>query len=151
MAKRLHLVILVFSHFSEPLRRNTVLYLTILSFFFCFKFYFIFKLYIIVLVLQFLFLTPEINFEWKYFFILRVHCTARISNQSILKEIHPECSLEGLMLKLKQQYFGHLRRRVYSLENTLILRKIECRKRRWWQRMKWIGWHHWLNEHEFEQ
>ena len=74
-----------------------------------------------------------------------------ISNQSILKEIHPECSLEGLMLKLKQQYFGHLRRRVYSLENTLIVGKIECRKRRGWQRMEIDGWHHWLNEHEFKQ
>ena len=55
------------------------------------------------------------------------------------------------MLKLKQQYFGHLRWRVYSLENTLILGKIECRKRRGWQRMEMDGWHHWVNEHEFEQ
>ena len=64
--------------------------------------------------------------------------TARRSNQSILKEISPECSLEGLMLKLKLQYFGHLMRRTDSLENTLMLRKIESRRRRGRQRMRWL-------------
>ena len=65
------------------------------------------------------------------------------------KEINPEYSLEGLMLKLKLQNFGHLMRRVNSLEKTLILGKIEGRGRRGWQRM--VGWHHRLNGHEFEQ
>ena len=64
--------------------------------------------------------------------------TARKSNQSILKEISPGCSLEGLMLKLKLQYFGHLMRRADSLEKTLILGKIEGRRRRGWQRMRWL-------------
>ena len=64
--------------------------------------------------------------------------TARRSNQSILKEISPEYSLEGLMLKLKLQYFGHLMRRTDSLEKTLMLGKIEGRKRRGWQRMRWL-------------
>ena len=64
--------------------------------------------------------------------------TARRSNQSILKEISPECSLEGLMLKLKLQYFGHLMRRVDSLEKTLMLGKIAGRRRRGWQRMRWL-------------
>ena len=59
-------------------------------------------------------------------------------NQSVLKEINPEYSLEGLMLKLKLQYFGHLMRRANSLEKTLILGKIEGRRRRGWQRMKWL-------------
>ena len=63
---------------------------------------------------------------------------ARRSNQSILKEISPGCSLEGLMLKLKLQYFGHLMRRADSLENTLMLGKIEGRRRRGWQRMRWL-------------
>ena len=62
----------------------------------------------------------------------------RISNQSILKEISPECSLEGLMLKLKLQYFGHLMRRVDSLEKTLMLGGIEGRRRRGQQRMRWL-------------
>ena len=62
----------------------------------------------------------------------------RGSNQSILKEISPGCSLEGLMLKLKLQYFGHLMRRTDSLEKTLMLRKIEGRRRRGWQRMRWL-------------
>ena len=62
--------------------------------------------------------------------------TARRSNQSILKEINPEYSLEGLMLKLKLQHFGHLMRRVYSLEKTLMLGKIKGRRRCGWQRMK---------------
>ena len=65
--------------------------------------------------------------------------TARRSNQSILKEISPEYSLEGLMLKLKLQYFGHLIRRAHSLEKTLMLGKIEGRRRRGWQRMRWLA------------
>ena len=64
--------------------------------------------------------------------------TARRSNQSILKEISPECSLEGLMLKLKLQYFGHLMQRVDSLEKTLMLRRIGGRRRRGQQRMRWL-------------
>ena len=69
---------------------------------------------------------------------MRVPWTARRSNQSILKEINPECSLEGLVLKLKLQYFGHLMRRVDSLEKTLMLGGIEGRKRRGRQRMRWL-------------
>ena len=69
---------------------------------------------------------------------LRVPWTARRSNQSILKEISPGCSLEGLMLKLKLQYFGHLMRRADSFENTLMLGKIKGRKRRGQQRMRWL-------------
>ena len=64
--------------------------------------------------------------------------TARRSNQSILKEIRPGCSLEGLILKLKLQYFGHLMWRTDSLEKTLMLGKIAGRRRRWWQRMRWL-------------
>ena len=75
---------------------------------------------------------------WCWRSLLRVPWTARRSNQSILKEISPECSLEGLMLKLKLQYFGHLMRRVDSLEKTLMLGKIEGRRRRGWQRMRWL-------------
>ena len=71
--------------------------------------------------------------------ILRVPWTARRSNQSILKEISPEYSLEELMLKLKLQYFGHLMQRAYSLEKTLILGKIEGRRRRGYQRMRLLG------------
>ena len=70
--------------------------------------------------------------------LLRVPWTARRSNQSILKEISPECSLEELMLKLKPQCFGHLMQRTDSLEKTLMLGKIEGRKRRGWQRMRWF-------------
>ena len=70
--------------------------------------------------------------------LLRVPWTARRSNQSILKEISPGCSLEGLMHKLKLQYFGHLMQRVDSLENTLILGGIGGRKRKGWQRMRWL-------------
>ena len=70
--------------------------------------------------------------------LLRVPWTARRSNQSILKEISPEYSLEGLMLKLKLQYFGHLMRRADSFEKTLMLGKIEGRRRRGWQRMRWL-------------
>ena len=69
---------------------------------------------------------------------MRVPWTARRSNQSILKEISPGCSLEGLMLKLKLQYFGHLMRRVDSLEKTLILGGIGGRRRRGRQRMRWL-------------
>ena len=69
---------------------------------------------------------------------MRVPWTARISNQSILKEISPEYSLERLMLKLKLQYFGHLMQRADSLEKTLMLGKIEGRRRRGRQRMKWL-------------
>ena len=64
--------------------------------------------------------------------------TTKRSNQSILKEISPQYSLEGLMLKLKLQYFGHLMRRADSLERTLMLRKIESRRRKEWQRMRWL-------------
>ena len=70
--------------------------------------------------------------------LLRVPWTARRSNQSILKEISPECSLEGLILKLKLQYFSHLMRRADSFVKTMILRKIEGRRRRVWQRMRWL-------------
>ena len=70
--------------------------------------------------------------------LLRVPWTAKISNQCILKETSPECSLEGLTLKLKLQCFGHLMRRTDSLENTLMLGKIEGRRRRGWQRMRWL-------------
>ena len=69
---------------------------------------------------------------------LRVPWTAQRSNQSILKKISPEYSLEGLMLKLKLQYFGHLMRRTDSLNKTLMLGKTEGRRRRWWQRMTWL-------------
>ena len=69
---------------------------------------------------------------------MRVPWTARRSNQSVLKEISPECSLEELMLKLKLQYFGHLMRRADSLEKTLMLGKIEGGRRRGWQRMRWL-------------
>ena len=69
---------------------------------------------------------------------MRVPWTARRSNQSILKEISPECSLEGLMLKLKLQYFGHLMHRADSFEKTLMLEKIEGRRRRGRQRMRWL-------------
>ena len=75
---------------------------------------------------------------WCWRRLLRVPWTARRSNQSILKEISPECSLEGLMLKLKLQYFGHLMRRVDSLDKTLMLGKIEDRRRRGRQRMRWF-------------
>ena len=69
---------------------------------------------------------------------MRVPWTARRSNQSILKEVSPGCSLEGMMLKLKLQYFGHLMRRVDSLEKTLMLREIGGRKRRGRPRMRWL-------------
>ena len=69
---------------------------------------------------------------------MRVPWTARRSNQSILKEIGPGCSLEGLMLELKLQYFGHLMRRVDSMEKTLILGGMGGRRRKGWQRMRWL-------------
>ena len=75
---------------------------------------------------------------WCWRRLLRVPWTARRSNQSILKEMSPECSLEGLMLKLKLQYFGHLMRRADSFEKILMLGKIEGRRRRGQQRMRWL-------------
>ena len=75
---------------------------------------------------------------WCWRRLLRVPWTARISNQSILKEISPGCSLERLMLKLKLQYFGHMIRKAYSLEKILMLEKIESRRRRGWQRIRWL-------------
>ena len=75
---------------------------------------------------------------WCWRRLLRVHWTARRSNQSILKEIRPGCSLEGLMLKLKLQYFGHPMRRVDSLEKSLRLGRIGGRRRRGRQRMRWL-------------
>ena len=88
---------------------------------------------------------------WCWRRLLRVPWTARRSNQSILREISPEYSLEGLMLKLKPQYFGYLMWRTDSLEKTLMLGKIEGGRRRGWQRMRWLaGWHHQFNGHEFQ-
>ena len=83
---------------------------------------------------------PKIDaFElWCWKKLLRVPWTARRSNQSILKEISPGCSLERLMLRLKLQYFGHLMWRGYSLEKTLMLGKTEGRRRSGWQRMSWL-------------
>ena len=75
---------------------------------------------------------------WCWWRLLRVPWTAKRSNQSILKETHPEYSLEGLMLKLKLQYFGRLMQRTDSSEKTLMLGKIEGRRRRGWQRMRWL-------------
>ena len=84
---------------------------------------------------------------WCWKRLLRVPWTARRSNQSILKEVGPGCSLEGLMLKLKLQYFGHLMPRVDSLEKTLVLGGIGGRRRRGQQM---AGWHHWLDGCESE-
>ena len=75
---------------------------------------------------------------WCWRRLLRVPWTARRSNQSILKEVSPGCSLEGLILKLKLQYFGHLMQRVDSLEKTLMLGKIEGRRQRGRQRIRWL-------------
>ena len=75
---------------------------------------------------------------WYWRRLLRIPWTAKWSNQSILKEINHEYSLEGLMLKLKLQYFGHLMGRANSLENTLMLEKMEGRRREGWQRMRWL-------------
>ena len=84
---------------------------------------------------------PRIDaFElWCWRRLLRVPWTARRSNQSVLKEINPECSLERMTLKLKLQYFGHLIRRADSLEKTLMWGKIEGKRRRGQQRMRWLG------------
>ena len=82
--------------------------------------------------------------------LLRVPWPARRSNQSILKEISPGCSLEGLMLKLKLQYFGHQMSRADSFEKTLMLGKIEGRRRRGMIEDDMVGWHHQLSAHEFE-
>ena len=87
---------------------------------------------------------------WSWKRLLRVPRTARRSNQSVLKQINPEHSLEGLMLKLKLQYFGQLMGRTDSFEKTLMLGKTEGRRRRGWQD-EMVGWHHWLNGYEFEQ
>ena len=81
---------------------------------------------------------------------MRIPWTARRPNKSILKEISPEYSLEGLMLKLKLQYFGHLIRRTDSLEKTLMLGMVEGRRRRERQESEMVGWHHQLNGREFE-
>ena len=86
---------------------------------------------------------------WCWRRLLRVPWTARRSNQSILKEISPVCSLEGLMLKLKFQYFGHPMWRADSFEKTLMLGKIEGRRRRGVTEDEMAGWHHQLNRHEF--
>ena len=88
---------------------------------------------------------------WCWRGLLRVFWTARSSDQSILKKISPEYSLNGLMLKLKLQYFGHLMQWTDSLEKTLRLAKIEGRQRRQATENEMVGWHHWLNRHEFEQ
>ena len=85
---------------------------------------------------------------WCWRRLLRVPWTARRSNQPILKEISPGCSLEGLMLKLKLQYFGHLMQRADSFEKTLMMGKIEARRRRG-QQDEIVGWHHQLNGHGF--
>ena len=85
---------------------------------------------------------------WCWRRLLRVPWTSRRSNQSILMEISPGCSLEGLMLKLKLQYFGRLMQRADSLEKSLMLGKIEGRRRRGWQD-EMVGWHHRLDGHEF--
>ena len=82
---------------------------------------------------------------------MRVPWTARRSNQSILKEFNPEYSLEGLMLKLKLQYFGHLMQRANTLEKTLMLGKVEGRRRRGQQRMRWLDGITNSDGHEFEQ
>ena len=88
---------------------------------------------------------------WCWRRLLRVPWTARRYNQSIVKEVSPEYSLEGLMLKLKLQYFGHLVQRTGSFEKTLMLGKIKGRRRRGWQEDEMVRWHHQLDGHEFEQ
>ena len=84
------------------------------------------------------FLLIDINSRITFYWLLRVPWTARRSNQSILKEISPGCSLEGMMLKLKLQYFGHLMRRVDSLEKTLMLGGVGGRRKRGRQKMRWL-------------
>ena len=89
---------------------------------------------------------------WCWRRLLRAPWTARRANQSILKEISPKYSFEGLMLKLKLQYFGHLMRRTDSFEKTLMTGKIEGGRRRGRQRLRWLdGWHHWLDGRESER
>ena len=88
---------------------------------------------------------------WCWRRLLRVPWTARRSNQSILKEINTEYSLEGLMLKLKVQYFGHLMWRTDWLEKTLMLGNIEGQGEKETIEDEMVGWHHWFNGHEFEQ
>ena len=88
---------------------------------------------------------------WCWRRLLRVLWTARRSNQSILKEISPEYSLEELMLKLKLQSFAYLMWRTDSLEKTLLLGKIEGKRRRGMTEDEMVGWRHWFNGHEFEQ
>ena len=88
---------------------------------------------------------------WRGRRLLRVPWTARRSNQSILKEISPEYSLEGLLLKLKLQYFGHLMQRTYSFEKTLMLGKIEGRGEKWTTEDEMVGWHHQLNGDELSK
>ena len=88
---------------------------------------------------------------WCWKRLLRVPWTARRANQSILKEISPECSLEGLMLKLKLQHFGHLIRGTNSLEKTLMLGKIEAQEEKGMTEDEMVGWHHNHDGHEFEQ
>ena len=88
---------------------------------------------------------------WCWRRLFRVSWRARRSNQSILKEINPEYSLEGLMLKLKLQYFGHLMWGTDSLEKTLMLGKTEGRRRRGVTENEMVGWHYWLSGHEFEE
>ena len=91
------------------------------------------------------------SFElWCWRKLLRVTWTAR-SNKCILKEISPEYSLEGLMLKLKLQYFGHLMGRANSLEKTLMLGKTERQEEKGTTEDEMVGWHHWLNGHEFDK
>ena len=87
---------------------------------------------------------------WCWRKLLRVPWTARRSSQSILKEISPGCSLEGMMPKLKLQYFGHLMWRVDSLEKTLMLGGIWGQEEKGTTEDEMAGWHHWLNGHEFE-
>ena len=89
-------------------------------------------------------------FELCWRRLLRVPWTARRSNQSILKEISPGCSLEGMMLKLKLQYFGHLMRRVDALEKTLMMGGIGWQEEKGTTEDEMAGWHHQLNGHEFE-
>ena len=87
---------------------------------------------------------------WFWRRLLRVPWTVRRSNQSILKEISPGCSLEGMMLQLKLQYFGHLMRRVDSLEKTLMLGRIGGQEEKGMTEDEMAGWHHRLDGHEFE-
>ena len=87
---------------------------------------------------------------WHWRRLLRVPWTARRSNQSTIKEINLEYSLEGLILKLKLQYFGHLMQGTHSLEKTLMLGKIEDRRRKGKSEDEMVGWHHQLDGHKFE-